>query len=99
MVDGDVSALAPAPRQQSRGLITAERCARTLSAPGGIAAPAACPVIPRGQSILGSSFRGERHVGGEMAACPPLQHLSALGGWEEEEREEGRGADRVPPGR
>ena len=99
MVDGDVSALAPALLQRSRGLITAERCARTLRTPGGIAAPAACPVIPRGQSISGSFFRGERHVGGRMAPCPPLQHLSAMCESGEEEREEGRVAGGVQPGR
>lgn len=76
MVDGDVSALAPALRQRSRDLITAERCASTLPALAGIAAPVSCLVISRGQNIFEIFFS---HVGRGMAACPLcLQHFFAL---------------------
>lgn len=91
MVDRDVSALAPALRQRSPGLITAEGCARTLPAPGGIAAPAACPLIPGGQSLWGSFFRGKRHVGRGMVAWPSLQHFFALCGWGEGGKRGGQG--------
>lgn len=96
MVDGDVSALAPDPGERSRGLIRAERCARSQPAP-----------CDRG-SGGGAFFGGDKHVAvhgtGKRRSVPSAEFPCAVRVGRDEREAQGvgtlqpGGSSRVPAG-